>query len=366
MRQKRYARPFLDYDTLEDKIYLAVNVASNGFGSLAVNGVPNGQVQVTSEGNGQFLVTDNGVDVARVTGITQNIVVDLTLADLDDSVRITLLDEQINNVVVELGEGDNDFQITGNAQISRVIYRGGSGQDTAFTSVDTERITAFFGFDGDNQLTAENNSGRFRYRGGADADTVTLGSSLNAGAFQAEFAGAVLGDGDNNFTSFATITENQFVRGGDGVDRISSYAVGGTASFPMGNGDNTLYIARDHGRLFVRGGYDADAVVFDPNSSVAQKVGIVLWGGRDSVRLDGQITTDVYFNATDGDDLFYINNTALVTGDVTVLFGGGLNRFTSFGEIRGDLFVTSYNVADTYSVAGTVLGQIILRPGRQR
>lgn len=365
MRKQRCARPTLNYDRLEDKSYLSVNVATNGLGSFSVKGVPNGPVEVMAEGNGQFLITDNGIAVAQVNGITQNIVVDLTLADVDDSVRITLLDEQINNVVVELGEGDNDFQITGNAQISRVIYRGGSGQDTVLTGVDTTQITAFFGFDGDNQLTALNNSGRFRYRGGSDADSVTLGSSLNAGALQAEFVGAILGDGENVFTSYATVTANQYVRGGDGADRISSFAVDGTASFAMGNGDNTLYIARSNGRLFVRGGYDSDAVVFDPDSSVAQKVGVVLWGGNDFVRVDGQISTKFYFNATDGDDFVYITDSAVITGDVTVLFGGGLNRFTSLGEIRGDLYVASYNVADTYSVGGTVLGDIRLRPGRQ-
>jgi hypothetical protein len=215
---------------------------------------------------------------------------------MNDTVRIALLDEAINNVVVDLADGNNDFQITGNVPILRVVYRGGGDADTVLTGVETQQITAVFGGDGTNQFTAQNNSLRYRYRGGMNVDTVTLGSSLAPGAFQGEFAGIILGDGRNEFESFATITKNQSVKGGQQRDTISSYDVNGTATFQLGNGDNVLFLDGNYGRLFVRGGYDSDTVFFDPNSRVNQRVGILLFGGNDFVRVDGRFNTDFYFN----------------------------------------------------------------------
>ncbi len=364
-RTKRTQQASLDYQKLEDKVYLTVSAAVTQTGSLSVRGVADGIVEITALGNRQFLVTDNGAPVATVAGVRQNIAVKMDPGSQNDTVRIALLDETINNVVVELSDGNNDFQITGNVPITRVVYRGGGDSDTVLTAVETQRITAVFSGDGTNQFTAQNNSLRYRYRGGMNVDSVTLGSSLAPGTFQAEFAGIILGDGRNEFDSYATITKNQNVQGGDQRDTISSFNVNGTATFRMGNGENVLFLDGNYGRLFVRGGYDSDTVFFDPNSLVGQRVGILLYGGNDFVRVDGRFNTDFYFNSTDGEDQVFFSSTTLVTGDVSILLGADSNRFTHDGETRGDLFVTSRNLTDDYRINGIVLGTIRLRPGGQ-
>ncbi len=364
-RPKRTKRSQFDYRKLEDRICLTVTASVTQTGSLSVRGFSDGLVQINALGNQQFQITDNGAPVATVNGVRQNIVVRINPSPLNDTVRINLLNEAIDNVVVELSDGTNDFEITGNVPIMRVIYKGGSGQDTVVTNVDTTRITAVSGFDGSNSFLAQNNSRRFRYRGGVDADNVTLGSTLAPGSTQAEFAGIIPGDGENRFECFATITENLYFRGGEDRDTVTTFDVNNTASFVMGNGSNVLFLDGDYNRLFVRGGFDTDSVFFDENSSVSQRVGVILFGGNDFVRVDGRFTTDFYFNSTDGTDQVFIDSSALVIGNVSVLLGADFNQFTHNGEIRGDLYVASYNVGDNYRINGTVLGRIRLRPGGQ-
>lgn len=356
------------YQKLEDKVLLAVTAVVNANGTLNVEGVADGLVEIVSpDDNGltQFVISDNGVEIAQVNGVTQHINVDLTLGPFDNSVRIDLVDEVVKSVVVELGEGDNDFLIDGNQEIERVIYRGGSGSDVATTRVDTEFITAFFGFDGDNSLLVDNDTRRIRYRGGVDADTAIVGDVLSPGVRTADYVGAVMGDGPNRLTSYMSVAENQYFRGGEGQDTVSTLHVGVTASMQLGNGNDRVRIEGNTGRLFIRGGFDNDAIIFGGNAVVQNRMGIKLWGGNDSIRVDGRIFTDIYFNATDGNDQFFMAPTSFVSGDVNVLFGPDSNSFTQFGEIDGDLYVASNNVNDQFSVGGTVSGRIRLRPGGQ-
>ena len=365
MRRKRIKRSSFDYQKLEDKVYLTVNATVTQTGSLSVRGFADGQVQINALGNQQFQITDNGALVANVSGVRQNIAVRVNPSPLNDSLRINLFNETVDNVVVELSDGNNDFQINGNSPIMRVVYEGGSGQDTVAVNVDTTRISSMVGREGSNTFTAQNNSRRFRYRGGPNADLVTLGSSVNPGAIQAEFAGIIMGNGINRFENYATITRNQYFRGGTGQDTVTSNDVNDTASFVLGDGSNVLFLDGNYGRLFVRGGFNQDSVFFDSNSSVSQRVGLLLVGGNDFVRVDGRITTDFYFNSTDGADQVLVTDSALITGNFTSLLGANFNRFTHNGEIRGDLFVTSTNASDNYRINGVVLGDIILRPGSQ-
>lgn len=367
-RNKRNSsRRECSYAKLEDKILLAVTAAVNANGTLQVGGVADGLVEIVAseEPLTQFIISDDGVEIARVNGVTQHINVDLALGDFDNSVRIDLMDEVVKSVVVEFGDGDNELFIEGDAQIERVIYRGGSGTDDATSLVNTEFITAFFGDEGDNSLFVNSDTGRIRYRGGGDTDTAIIGNILLPGVRTTEYAGMVMGDGNNTFTSYMSVGENQYFRGGEGQDTVSSLNVAGTASMQLSNGNDRVHIQGETGRLFIRGGFDNDAVIFGNNAVVQNRMGIKLWGGDDFIRVDGSIFTDIYFNATDGNDQFFLAPTSLVVGDVNVLFGPDDNSFTQFGEIDGDLYVASKNVNDNFAIGGTVSGNIRLRPGGQ-
>jgi len=186
-RKKRTSN---DYQKLEDRKYLTVSAGVTVTGSLSVRGNPDGQVEITSLGNQQFQITDNGQLVDVVDGVFSNIVVRLDLIPQGvDDVSIDLGNSLIDNVVADLGNGTNIFQIDGTNQATRVIYRGGNGDDTVTVNVDTRRITSMVGGNGVNTFTVLGDSLRYRYRGVGGTDNVTLGSALAPGAVQADFAG---------------------------------------------------------------------------------------------------------------------------------------------------------------------------------
>lgn len=365
-RMNRKTRSVTDYQKLEDRVYLAVTASVTPSGSLSVRGAADGDVEITNVGFRQYLVTDNGVDIATLNGVSRNMVVNLdSPGEQNNVVRIDLMDAVFENIVVELNSGDNDFQITGTGEARRVIYRGGNGDDTVVVNVDTEQITSVAPGGGVNSFTALANSNRFRFRGGGNNDTVTLGSAAAPGAFEANYAGIVLGNGQNVFSSYAIINTQQFVRGGDHADTILSFTVSGSALFPLGTGNNVLRLDGTYDNLFVRGGNDADAVFFFPSAVVNGRVGLILIGGDDFVRVDGTFNTDFFFNSTDGNDQVFFGGSTSVNGDVYVLLGADTNLFTHDGQTTGDLFVTSANINDNFRVNGRVDGVIRLNPGGQ-
>ena len=97
-RNKRSTRSLYDYQKLEDKVYLTVAASVTQTGSLSVTGFSDGIVQINSQGNQQFQIIDNGAVVANVNGVRQNIVVRVNPSPLNDTVRINLLNEAIDNV----------------------------------------------------------------------------------------------------------------------------------------------------------------------------------------------------------------------------------------------------------------------------
>lgn len=365
MNRKKF--DITDYQKLEDRVYLAVTAGVTQTGSLSVRGTPDGIVEITNVGFRQYQITDNNVEIATLGGVARNLVVNLDApgAQQNTVVRIDLMDAVFENIVIELENGDNNVQVDGTGEARRVIYRGGSGDDTVVVNVDTVAITSVAPGDGDNTFIALANSNRFRFRGGADSDFVTLGSAAAPGAFEAEHAGIILGNGENTFSSFTTINDRQFVRGGDDADTILSFSVPGTASFPLGTGNNVLRLDGNYQDLFIRGGFDSEAVFFLPSAVVNGRVGLILIGGNDFVRVDGTFNTDFFFNSTDGNDQVFFSSSTRVNGDVDVLLGADANMFTHDGQTTGDLFVTSRNINDNFIVNGQVNGIIRLNPGGQ-
>ena len=133
-RNRRQSKSRVGYEKLEDKVLLAITAVVNANGTLNVEGVALGPVEIVSPQDGrpeQFIISERGEEVAAVVGVTRNINIDIAFGDLDDSVLVDLQDEVVRTVNVNVGEGDNDFTITGNQEIERVIYRGGDGDDNA-------------------------------------------------------------------------------------------------------------------------------------------------------------------------------------------------------------------------------------------
>ena len=274
-------RPSADYKKLEDRICLTVSASVTQTGSLSVRGAADGLVEIVAVAPETFRVTDNGVEIATLDRVRRNIAVKLREGPLNDTVRINLQNQAVENVVVELHDGRNDFRIDGNRPIQRVVYRGGNGADTVVTNVDTATITAIFGFDGLNNYTAQNNSLRFRYRGGAQADLVDFGN------VQTSWMGVILGDGNNVMDSAATISRQQFVRGGAQKDTITTADFSATSSFDLGGGSNVLNVDGNYQRLFLRGSNGQDTIFFDTSSVVSTRLGVDLGGGNNFMRLAG-------------------------------------------------------------------------------
>ena len=349
-RRKRNRRSNLDYSKLEDKVYLTVTTSVSNTGTLAVNGFADGPVQINAVGPQTYSVTDNGVQVATVNGVRENMVVRLNPGPFNDNVQINLGTQTLFNVVVELQDGNNNFSITGTQSALRVIYRGGAGNDTVSTNLNTTLMTAAFGFGGTNTFTANNDSLRFRFRGGDGQDTVTV-NPVSAG-----YIGAVLHGGNDRFTSTANVQNNLYVNAGAGDDRIDENGQVGTLSLQLGNGANSTFLDGAYNRLFIRGGFGSDALFLNTTMSVARHAGLVLLGGNDFVRVAGDFNSSFYFNATDGNDEVFTTTDSSIFGDFTTLFGAGTNKFTHNGDINGDLYVASRNVNDNYRVNGDVGG----------
>lgn len=367
MRRRKNNSRF-DFEKFEDRICLTVAAMVTDAGTLVVNGVADGPVEITATGEQAFQVTDNGSVVADVEDVHKNIVVRIDRgADVptDDSVSIRLGNNSIHNVLANLGDGTNQFNISGDQSIDRVIFLGGDGDDTANFNIDTEFIALALTQAGDDAVNMLADANRVRIRTGDGNDTVTLG-----GGTTAEVVGLRLGDGDNTVQSNATVNRMLFIRAGDGADQIglgTESSVGRQLSVVMGHGDNQLGLAGSvQGNTYVRAGNGHDTLAFGETSSIGRSAGIVLGSGDNQFGINGQIGGSLFMAGGLGNDDVRIGPSAVVSRNVGTLLGEGDNTFAHAGAIGGNLFVVSKNVNDQFVVSGTVDGLIRLGPGEQR
>ena len=325
-------------------------------GALWVGGDADGPVEIVASGEQTFDVIDNGQTVATVENVETNIVVSIdqgTEPASNDRVSIALGDQTIDNVLVRMGNGDNNFAIAGDEPVDRVLFRGGDGADQAIVDVDTEFLVEMLMRQGDDAVLQTGDANRIRFYGSDGDDSFLLDADANA-----EIIAAGLGHGDNNFNIEGDIGQRLHVRGGENADRVLLNAqsdIGGLTTINLGHGENRLVVAGTiEGSLLVRGGSGNDSVSLADTSDVTRRVGMVLGTGDNDLNLAGSIGNNVFLRGFGGNDDFRIDESSEIGGSVRALMGDGENRFLHAGQIDGNLFVVSKNANDQFVVAGNV------------
>ena len=202
------------------------------------------------------------------------------------------------------------------------------------------------------------------YRGGDGIDDVEIDSTID------RFAWICLGEGDNGLTVNSDIGR-LFVRGGNDADNValSELAIVGSASIRLGEGSNQLiHEGAVEGRLKVRGGDGGDVVTVGENAMVDDSVQLHLGNGTNTTTVEGFVGRSVGYKGGDGDDTLTVSATAEVVDNVHTKLGEGENSVTVNGTVDGDVDVLSANAEDESRIAvdeGNVAGEVSLRPGEQ-
>lgn len=265
MRAYRTSR----FESLERRLALAVTAAVTD-GDLVIQGDADGAVEIVAVGAGSYEVRDNGVLIADSTtlnGVNDDIKINIDAsANADNSVTLDLNGQTVDQVSAKLGGGTNSLDVI-NGTIARFAYRGGSG-----------------------------------------ADSVSLGTTVTAGA-----------------------------------------------CISLGNGDNSLTINGSINNLGARGGSGADVVTLSDTSSVTENAFLALGDGANSTTAAGAIGGSLKIDGRDGDDTVTIAATAKIADAFYARLGAGANVVTHNGSVEGDFTVVSKNASDTVTIAETAL-----------
>jgi len=365
--RKRYKKSQFEFQKFEERICLTVSAAVSNAGSLFVHGDADGPVQIVATGEHTFDVADNGALVGTFENVTKNIVVGIDSrpnTPADDSLAIRLDDQTVDNVLVRLGHGDNQFGISGDEAIDRVIYLGGAGSDTLTVDVDTEFMAMALMRAGDDAVNILADSNRVRVLAGHGDDTIRLGPETHANVVSAR-----LGDGDNSFFSNSQVRNRLFVRAGLGDDIVGigeDAAVGGKLNVVLGHGDNTLEMAGTVlGRFNVLAGLGNDTVAITSQANIGHRAIILAGSGDNQIGVNGNFGGNLFMRAGFGNDTVRIGESATLAGSVGTLLGAGDNTFGHEGSIEGNLVVLSKNPDDVFISNGFVGGRTILGPGDQ-
>jgi hypothetical protein len=323
-RQKYWGCEALEYRRL-----LTVSVAVDNT-NLVLTGTADGAVQISAtDTTGTFDVYDAGTLVTTASGITGMIKVKLDDAagSPDNSLAIDLGAAAVDRVMVDLGDGENLFTLSGGTIDNSVLYKGGSGADNVTISA-----------------------------------TTTIGRNVYAN----------LKDGDNTFELAGTVQRGLFVEAGNGNDNVTIAAgatVGRGASINVGSGDNQVMLAGTiNGGVMVRGGDGVDNLQILSGAQIGGSVYAALGSGDNVLTSAGTIDGSLNYDGRDGNDTVTITSDALVGRSVHVRMGAGDNTFTHNGDIANNLFVTSKNENDTATVADTAIvgGKTTIALGQQR
>ena len=355
-----------DYQKCEPRLCLAVAVGVH-HGSMVVHGDADGAVEAVAAGQQSYTVTDNGVDVGTFDHIHHCLRVDLDRNEAGDAkadtVSIELRDQEIHNIMVMLGHGDNDFQISGERAVDRVMYRGASGNDSMTVNVNTRFMADGMMGGGDNNMEVNSHANRVRLRTGHGADRFTSNSD-------AAVVTAVMGHGANNFDVNGNVHHHMFFRGGndaDTVDVSDDTHTHGSVAMNFGHGDNVVnYGGRVDGHLRFRGGDGSDVVNMGASSFVGHHAGIVLGGGDNTYNIDGDFRHGLFMRGEDGNDDVNLAETLEVGWSVSAVLGDGENTLNHDGLIHHNLWAVSKNADDVFTVDGTVEGKTHLDPGGQK
>jgi hypothetical protein len=398
----------LEYQTLEDRLYLTAVANVNHLGVLHVVGNADGMVSVAATATGTFDVSDDSVSLGSFEGVNRIwISLDRNNGD-SNTVNVNLHSETVDGVFAALGGGENTFNVQGDQAIGRVDYHGGHGVDNVNVDVETTRIVYARLHGGNDVINVSDDANRIRLRGGGGDDVLSIGpmadvnfvgAIMESGENEVNVAGHVaqslyvsgghqddmvrlaegastrymqvnLGHGNNVVNVAGEITNNFYYRGGDHADtiRLTAESSVRTVAVDLGhsrNSPNELFLNGTVRNLFVFAGHGVDSVVFSETANTHYS-SLVLGDGNNSVVTNGTHNDNLYFRGFNGHDMFLIGATAEINGSVRVVLGAGMNQLQHDGFIDGNLLALSKNPNDVFTVNGVVNGHTRLRPGGQR
>src|SRR6478735_1804912 len=119
----------LHLEALERRYCLTVGVSVDD-GDLIVSGDADGAIEIKATAANTFEVSDNGVVVGTVEGVTDDVRIRIDAsAEANDQVTLDLGGQTIDKLMVNLGGGDNTFTLQGGTVKGAFTYSGGSGDD---------------------------------------------------------------------------------------------------------------------------------------------------------------------------------------------------------------------------------------------
>lgn len=294
---RQAARP-RTLESLESRIALTV-AAEIINGNLIVSGEADGAVAIVGSANGNYSITDNGVEVSSVSGVTRNVRVTLPTQDANDAVSIDLGENSVRNLYVNLGSGDNELTVSNGTIQGATMIRAGGGDDSVSLAADlnlANEANVWLG-DGDNDLDVASQLSRsltVKTGAGNDYFSMAPGSSI------ARNLNATLGDGDNFSVIDGAIGRNLSLTAGEGDDivALSDLAtVGRDATISLGEGENTLDQAGTINEgLFVDTGKADDALALPSTSQIG--------GGMNVPDIDGLVARNLMVEGPSPSRLF--------------------------------------------------------------
>lgn len=275
-RKRKLGRPTrLTCESLEHRRLMAIDVGVVD-GDLLIGGTADGAVTITALEGGAMEVKEGDMVVATLNNVTDDLRIQFDPeGTVNDQVLLSLGDAPIDQVMVDLGGGDNVLSIDSGSLSGSLFLFGGEGSDSLLMGQDVEvedNVFAWLG-KGDNLVEVDGSIGRNLFvRAGAGDDTVALSDNAMIGR-NADFQ---LGDGDNSASVSGQIEGRMSYRGGSGDDAAEIAETGvinGNASIDLGKGSNQVtHLGVIEGNLRVVSKNSEDTVIIDDTAIVGGQV----------------------------------------------------------------------------------------------
>jgi hypothetical protein len=299
---------------------------------------------------------------SRIETLEKRLALAVTAAVVDGDL---VIEGDADGAVEIVAVGDGNYQVTDNGVLIadettltgvtddiRIDIDESAAADNSVTLTLSDqvvdRIFADLG-DGANSLQlVGGTAASLRYAGGDGVDTIDLGTAVTTGA------SLKLGDGDNSVVVNAEVGRLD-IKGGDGVDAVTiAAAVAGNVNARLGDGDNSFELTSAvAGNLKLSTGDGVDTVSLAEGSAVAENVHLYLGDGDNTATLAGSIEGSLKYRGLDGDDILTTTDVSTIAGNLSARLGAGSNSVTHNGSITGDFTVVSQNAEDVVTIAET-------------
>lgn len=259
---------------------------------LVVTGSPDGDVAIVSTDDGVFEVYDNGILVDSAEGVSDDIRVSIDSSGQSvDRLTVQLNESEIDQLMLNLGNGENEVALETGSVSGSVRFNGGSGDDSLEI-----------------------------------ADGFEIGRSLNA----------YMRGGNDTFDIDGDVLRSVNVYGGQGEDYFEigpNVEVGRRLNLRAGSGDNTAMIeGQIGGNLYYRGGAGDDVVDILANAAISGRSNVLLGGGDNSASIEGSLGDRLRVTAGAGDDELHIAESVSLETTTRVRLGAGDNTIAEEGE----------------------------------